>query len=666
MILTPGGPAAVRASEISPITQERTGRPIFSESNAAIAVGNPRCLEEPPTATLRIEEPGADSEAVKWFRSKPSRLLVRGVGMILMFPMMLAGTVVIGPSLSSAAPAWPGAHWSTLSPAVSPSPRSGPAMAYDPATAQMILYGGQCPGGTGEGNCSDTWDWTGTTWTQLFPPTSPGALYGSLAYDAATRQLVLFGFYTGGVWSTWVWSGTTWTDVPPTSGHPEPVGGKTVYDQATDQLLLFGAGVQTSTTSYGNQTWVWSGTDWTQLFPATSPQDRIGESMTFDPATNQLLLFGGVYRNLPAFASYADTWSWNGSNWSKLSVQSGPAARNFAQMAYDPTLKRVILEGGSTAPQTFGSFFSDAWVWDGSSWSELSGSNGPSVAMAGMDYDPRTASMVLFGGESHTSAGWGNLGATWTFLKDPPGYSLVDSAGIVSSFNAPSFGSLSSRNLVSPIVGDAAAPADSGYWLAAANGGVYAFGPGTRYHGGASNLSLDEPIVGMAADAATGGYWLVARDGGVLSYDAPFFGSKGGQPLNAPVVGMAPTPDGRGYWLVASDGGVFAFGDAAFDGSMGGKHLNQCVLGIAASSDGHGYWLVASDGGVFAFGDAGFYGSEAASNLGAPIVGISASQGTSGYWLISSNGTVYPKGGAPSYGGTTGSSSPTVGIMAAQ
>jgi hypothetical protein len=75
---------------------------------------------------------------------------------------------------------------------------------------------------------------------------------------------------------------------------------------------------------------------------------------------------------------------------------------------------------------------------------------------------------------------------------------------------------------------------------------------------------------------------------------------------------------------------------------------------------------VASDGGVFAFGDGGFYGSEADGNLGAPIVGISASHGTSGYWLVSSSGTVYPYGGAPPYGGTTGSSTPTVGIIAVQ
>jgi len=81
---------------------------------------------------------------------------------------------------------------------------------------------------------------------------------------------------------------------------------------------------------------------------------------------------------------------------------------------------------------------------------------------------------------------------------------------------------------------------------------------------------LNQPMVGMASTHDGGGYWLVAADGGVFSYgDAVFYGSMGGQTLNKPIVGMSVTPDGAGYWLVASDGGVFSFGDAAFYGSTG-------------------------------------------------------------------------------------------------
>ena len=81
-----------------------------------------------------------------------------------------------------------------------------------------------------------------------------------------------------------------------------------------------------------------------------------------------------------------------------------------------------------------------------------------------------------------------------------------------------------------------------------------------RLHGRAASQA---PVVGTVATPDGGGYWLVAADGGVFAFgDAPFYGSMGGQRLNAPIVGMAATPDGHGYWLVAADGGVFNFGDA--------------------------------------------------------------------------------------------------------
>ncbi len=85
----------------------------------------------------------------------------------------------------------------------------------------------------------------------------------------------------------------------------------------------------------------------------------------------------------------------------------------------------------------------------------------------------------------------------------------------------------------------------------------------------------------MARTPDDGGYWLVAADGGVFAFgDARFYGSAGGHPLDARVVGIKRSADGHGDWLVAADGGVFAFGDAVFYGSMGGHHLNAPVVGM--------------------------------------------------------------------------------------
>jgi hypothetical protein len=96
---------------------------------------------------------------------------------------------------------------------------------------------------------------------------------------------------------------------------------------------------------------------------------------------------------------------------------------------------------------------------------------------------------------------------------------------------------------------------------------------------------------GAASSPDGKGYWLVAADGGVFTFgDAAFAGSLGNVRLNAPIVGIAATPDGKGYWLVAADGGVFTFGDAAFAGSDAGSATDGAsAVGLAARPGG--YWV---------------------------------------------------------------------------
>src|SRR5918996_52449 len=124
-----------------------------------------------------------------------------------------------------------------------------------------------------------------------------------------------------------------------------------------------------------------------------------------------------------------------------------------------------------------------------------------------------------------------------------------------------------------------------------------------------SRAVVHDPHVRRAA-AASPGYWMVAADGGIFSYGtARFYGSTGAMRLNKPIVGMAPTPSGNGYWLVASDGGIFSFGDAQFYGSTGAIRLAKPITGIAPTRSGNGYWMVAADGGVFSYGDASYFGA---------------------------------------------------------
>jgi len=236
----------------------------------------------------------------------------------------------------------------------------------------------------------------------------------------------------------------------------------------------------------------------------------------------------------------------------------------------------------------------------------------------------------------------------------------------VVAFGSTGVGANAVADANAGIVGMAATPDGGGYWLVAADGGIFSFGD-AAFFGSVGSLRINAPVVGMAGTPDGGGYWMVARDGGIFSYgDAAFFGSAGSLSLNAPIVGMAATPDGGGYWLVAADGGIFSYGDARFAGSTGAMALNAPVVGMAATPDGGGYWLVARDGGIFDYGDAGFFGSAGSLPLAAPIAGMAAGPGGGGYWLVARDGGIFGYGDAPYHGslGGTALRAPAVGMAA--
>jgi parallel beta-helix repeat protein len=248
-----------------------------------------------------------------------------------------------------------------------------------------------------------------------------------------------------------------------------------------------------------------------------------------------------------------------------------------------------------------------------------------------------------------------------------PGYWLAASDGGVFAFGeAPFRGSTGEFPLNQPITGMASTPTNEGYWLVASDGGIFSFGD-APFLGSTGGARLNRPIVAMTAMPSGAGYRLVASDGGVFAFgDAGYRGSVGSKRLNHPIVGMATTPSGRGYWLVASDGGVFAFGsEAVFSGSAGNQPLNQPIVGMAATPTGGGYWLVAADGGIFTFGDATFYGSTGNEPLNQPIVGMAATPTGAGYWLLAADGGVFAFGDAPFLGsaGRRPLAQPTVSVV---
>ena len=236
-------------------------------------------------------------------------------------------------------------------------------------------------------------------------------------------------------------------------------------------------------------------------------------------------------------------------------------------------------------------------------------------------------------------------------LPDGTGYYEVDAQGDVAAFGAATcYGAMTGQHLNQPIVGLSVDRQTGGYWLVAADGGVFAFN--APFLGSTGGIHLNKPVVGVSTTINGTGYWLVAADGGVFAYNVPFYGSTGSLTLNKPVVGMGLDRTTGGYWLVAADGGVFAY-HAPFDGSTGSLTLNKPVVAIAPVSDGSGYRLVAADGGVFSY-DAPFYGSAGRLTLNKPVIAGLNNNSYDGYWLVAADGGVFTYGPAgetmPFYG----------------
>ena len=186
-----------------------------------------------------------------------------------------------------------------------------------------------------------------------------------------------------------------------------PIGwfpGSIVFDSACRQLLAFGGSIGQGN-NLSNATWSWKDGHWTHLMPAHSPPARTRGALAFDAKRNVSVLYGGqldLNRNPPVAA--VDTWIWNGADWH----EGRPAHRPDLLLpiaTYDASREQVVIVGWDTASHGFAT-----WSWNGEDWQPLM-TLPASAAQAGLVYDPRTRSVLLFGGFNQSA---GPLQETWS------------------------------------------------------------------------------------------------------------------------------------------------------------------------------------------------------------------------------------------------------------
>lgn len=321
--------------------------------------------------------------------------------------LTLAGVVALAVVPTPANAAVSGsATWARLSPAASPSARYYSAMAYDGA-GRLVLFGGF---NDGTGFLADTWVWDGSAWTHKNPVHHPSPRDGAaMLYDSASNSVILFGGENGSSFAdTWSWNGADWTQLSPATSPPKRAWAGMAPSPTTSAPIMFG-GLDASGLA---DTWSWNGAspgNWTLLSPAHHPSARSDYAMDLDTVHHEIVLFGGgSWSGDHLTAQYGDTWTFDGSDWTRAST-GGPTARIDPEAAFDARVGRVVLFGGFDNNANV--YHQDTWSWTGSAWASQSATASPTKRDRGvMAYLPSTGKTVLFGGVDASGA---DLNDTW-------------------------------------------------------------------------------------------------------------------------------------------------------------------------------------------------------------------------------------------------------------
>ncbi len=265
--------------------------------------------------------------------------------------------------------------WQRMEPATSP-PGDG-AVAYRTASSQLVFFGGDV---TPDGPSNETWiyDVVANEWTLIMPSNHPSARLGhAMAYDPASDRIILFGGFffnfTAGVSSiplndTWAFDVTTdvWTQLNSANGPPPSHGGLLVHDPTSGLLVhLDDAGTGTWTFDPASQTW-------TKKQASSQRGPRFVPAFVAYPPSGRLVRHGGLwgvrpspllgYDNVEESDAFDDTWVFDPirDEWMEMSAGGGPLRGAHAGI-YHPPSGRVYFFGGvggcSSPPD-------DVWTYD--------------------------------------------------------------------------------------------------------------------------------------------------------------------------------------------------------------------------------------------------------------------------------------------------------------
>ena len=293
---------------------------------------------------------------------------------------------------------WSGAEWKQRARTTEPASSEFEAIAYDSVRARTVLFDG-----------ASTWEWDGSEWSNRTPSLSPQTP-GFIAYDAARERTVFFTSTNDPSPQTWTWDGTAWTLMStPTSPAPR-ARTALVYDGRRKRVLMVGGiAVGTPGEFPQNDTWAWDGSTWTMLPPSATVTSLSRHRAAYDANRDRVVVFDGIA---------GGTWEFDGDGWNVSMPTVSPPVRVDYTLVYDSIRQRVRLFGGlQLVSGGEGKPLADTWEWDGTNWTQLTSPSPPTPRYASAAaFDAARAETIMFGGCDGSSSFCTTPAAkTWLF-----------------------------------------------------------------------------------------------------------------------------------------------------------------------------------------------------------------------------------------------------------
>jgi hypothetical protein len=235
---------------------------------------------------------------------------------------------------------------------------------------------------------------TAASWALSGPAGFGQRWFHAQTYSPVNSGTLVFGGSNGTstLGDTWLLNGSGWTQVA-VSG-PAPRNEASMASLPNGHVLLFGGVVNPMQVfSALADTWKWDGIQWSRITTTTAPTARLGHRMVFDSVRNRVVMFGGLDRN---GTLVGDTWEWDGSVWSQVAT-TGPMPRSEHVMAFDPARGKTVMFGGYNNVD-----LADTWEWNGTAWTQVAIA-GPARSNGVAAYVPQLGGVAIVGGS--TSSG---------------------------------------------------------------------------------------------------------------------------------------------------------------------------------------------------------------------------------------------------------------------